>query len=352
MTVSKTRYTRGILSALHYTLLDRVYQQISNEMGVFLTFHHVMPGAVAEYAPNAHLTVLPEFLDEVIVLLRRRGIDIISIDEAKDRIKAQTSARKFAVLTFDDGYRNTLEYAVPILRKYNTPYTIYIAPGLIDGTADIWWEGLELAIGKSNSLNVETDRGDVVLDCSNTAAKQTAFEFLLAHLIDQVPELEQRQYVRALCEQCDVNLDEHQKQQLMTWDEVVEIKNDALSTIGAHTLNHQALARLPLDKARQEVLDGVKAMHDCIQVNPTHFAYPYGYKSAAGFRDFELLAELGFETAVTTRGGMIFPEHKGHMTALPRISVNGLFQRMRYMAPLTTGLPTRLSTKLRRLDVA
>jgi hypothetical protein len=59
-------------------------------------------------------------------------------------------------------------------------------------------------------------------------------------------------------------------------------------------------------------------------------------------------AELGFKTGVTTRPGVLFPEHGDHLTALPRISLNGQFQRLRYLRVLLSGTATALWSGLRR----
>ena len=82
-----------------------------------------------------------------------------------------------------------------------------------------------------------------------------------------------------------------------------------------------------------------------------HFAYPYGYPAAAGAREFELTANLGFESAVTTRPGVIYAYHKNRMTALPRISLNGHFQKNRYTKSLLSGLATLLANKMRKMNV-
>ena len=58
---------------------------------------------------------------------------------------------------------------------------------------------------------------------------------------------------------------------------------------------------------------------------PAHFSYPIGDDSAAGTREFRLAQEVGYETAVTTRPGVLFPEHADHLAALPRLSINGEF---------------------------
>jgi len=63
-------------------------------------------------------------------------------------------------------------------------------------------------------------------------------------------------------------------------------------------------------------------------------------------------AELGFASGTTTRPGVLFPEHGEHMTALPRISVNGDFQRFRHLDVLLSGAPTAVLNRFKRVDAA
>ena len=83
-----------------------------------------------------------------------------------------------------------------------------------------------------------------------------------------------------------------------------------------------------------------------------HLAYPYGDKPAAGPREFALAHASGYKTAVTTRPGMVFPESAGHMTALPRVSLNGNYQDPRILPVLTSGAATAMWNGFRRVDAA
>ncbi|MEA2992706.1 MAG: hypothetical protein QOD40_1626, partial [Alphaproteobacteria bacterium] len=75
-------------------------------------------------------------------------------------------------------------------------------------------------------------------------------------------------------------------------------------------------------------------------------------KTSAGPREFRLAAELGFKTAVTTRPGVIFSQHQRHLTALPRISLNGEYQRMRYVRVLMSGAATAMWNGFRPVNAA
>ncbi len=79
-----------------------------------------------------------------------------------------------------------------------------------------------------------------------------------------------------------------------------------------------------------------------------HFSYPYGCTQSAGEREFRIAEELGLETAVTTQKGLLYPEHAHELTALPRLSLNGDFQDIRYVKALLSGVPFALMNTLKR----
>ena len=351
MPQSNTWLTQKILSGINFSGVGKLYQQIGGELGLILTLHHVRPDQLSDFVPNAHLTVTPEFLEETILFLRKRAYALVSIDEARTRILAGDRSSRFAAFTFDDGYRNTSQIAAPIMRKHGVPYVVYFATGFVDRTVCNWWEGIELAIGNNDELTLETSSRMIALECKSITQKYAAYEQLVDVFTNQIGELEQAEALRGLCAKSYEQLLLRMNKDMMAWDEIKELRNDPLCTIGAHSIDHHALARLDEAKAAKEIEDGAALLEQYLGQRPKHFAYPYGYKAAAGPREFELVRNAGFETGVTTRPGMIFPEHDKHLTALPRISINGLFQKERYFSPLTSGLPTRLIGRNRKLNV-
>ena len=80
------------------------------------------------------------------------------------------------------------------------------------------------------------------------------------------------------------------------------------------------------------------------------FCYPVGDPTSAGKREFALAKEAGFKLAVTTRPGLSFPEHVSHLFALPRVSLNGLWQNVGYLDVLLSGAAFALWNFGRRVD--
>ena len=80
-----------------------------------------------------------------------------------------------------------------------------------------------------------------------------------------------------------------------------------------------------------------------------HLAYPVGDPTSAGEREFAIAGELGYASAVTTRKGMIFPEHRDHLMALPRLSINGNWQSRSAVEGLLSGAPFFFLNRGRRI---
>jgi peptidoglycan/xylan/chitin deacetylase (PgdA/CDA1 family) len=110
-------------------------------------------------------------------------------------------------------------------------------------------------------------------------------------------------------------------------------------TIGAHTIGHYALAKLPSSRARAEMRNGARVLEAATGHTPRHFAFPYGSRKTAGQREYELAAELGFRTAVTTVPGVIKAADARTPTAWPRVTMDGYFQSLQYLDVCLSGAP-------------
>ncbi len=315
--------------------------------GVILTFHRVRPARAEQdgFAPNALLEITPEFFDAVLGKLRANGLDPVAMDEALRRLRTGQGGR-FAVLTFDDGFRDVAEHALPILRRHNAPFLNYIAPGLAARQARLWWVELEEAIRRLDLVEID----DLKLPARDAAEKARAFDKVYWALRGQ-GEQALRDGVARLRDRAGVDPRALVEELCLDWDGLKTLATCDLADFGAHSMTHPRLRQIAESEARAEMAESRAELERQLGRACPHFAYPVGDPTSAGPREFALARALGFESAVTTRPGMIFPQHADHLHALPRLSVNGLWQDPDFFDILLSGAPFALWNRGRRLNV-
>lgn len=331
---------RAALEGLYFSGAHALLRPFVGGIGAILTLHHVRPPRPDRFQPNRLLEVTPQFLEKVARRLRRSRLDLITLDELHRRLTEGYSGRRFVCVTIDDGYRDTLNWAYPILKKYEIPFALYIPTSFPDRLGELWWLALEAVIARNDRIGLVIDGSDQRFDCHSVEEKRNLFAWLYAWLRSLDSEEELRRVVRDLSGRYQVDIAAFCDELCMTWDELALLAREPLVTIGAHTVNHIMLKKAPEKTARSEMEMSQAVIEASLGVKPQHLAYPIGDQTSAGPREFRIARELGFKTAVTTRPGVLFAQHREHLTALPRISLNGEFQRMRYVRVLLSGAAT------------
>jgi peptidoglycan/xylan/chitin deacetylase (PgdA/CDA1 family) len=135
----------------------------------------------------------------------------------------------------------------------------------------------------------------------------------------------------------------------MDWAELAAVAEDPLVTIGAHTRSHPILSKWAEEVVVEELDGSRREIAERLGRAPRHLAYPIGNSGAVGPREFAIAERLGFASAWTTEPGTLFPSHLKALTSLPRVSLNGHFQRERHLDVLLSGLPFALLNGLRRM---
>jgi peptidoglycan/xylan/chitin deacetylase (PgdA/CDA1 family) len=350
--VKKTIIRTG-LETLYFSGLHHAMRPFVGGLGAILTLHHVRPARGSRFQPNRLLEITPAFFEKLLRRLRRSRRDLISLDEMHQRLVSGESKRRFVCVTFDDGYRDNLRWAYPLLRKYEVPFGLYIPTSFPDRLGELWWIALEAVIARNTRIGLTIDGKDRFFECGSVREKRQLYDEIYGWLRSMKSEDELRKVVRDLAARHGVDMAEVCADECMDWDELGQLAADPLCTIGAHTVNHVMLRKLDTDQAvRAEMEQSRAVIEAALGKRPQHLAYPVGDQTSAGQREFRIAAELGFRTAVTTRPGVIFRKHREHLTALPRISVNGEFQSSRYLKVLMSGAATAMWNGFRRVNAA
>lgn len=348
MPQAKTLLRKSFMVAAHVSGVASLARPLFQGVGAVLMLHRIGKPLHGS-GLNGFLSVSPRFLDQLLDRMGRLGWRFVTLDETIDRLAAGHTDERFAAITLDDGYRDNLVEGAPVFRAHNVPYAIYVCPGLIEARAFLWWEVLALIIERYDRISFVTAAGPQVLETGTPGQKQAVYDRLGRYLQTEVDEDGQRRFVRELGRAYGIDVHEHCREEIMDWAALRQIAGDPLCTVGAHTINHHSLARLDRDRAAFEITQSAGVIEVELGERPAHFAYPYGNAAAVGQREVELVREAGYRSAVTTRHGLLRAGHRSHLHCLPRISVNGDYQRPHYMQTMLTGITVPVANRGRRL---
>ena len=348
MSRRSTTLLKAALAAVHYSGAESFFGPFTRGAGVILMLHQVRPEPPQAFEPNRILRVTPDFLEAVVVSMLESGFDVISLDQLPGRLR-DGHDRPFACFTLDDGYRDNLDYAYPIFKRHRLPFAIYVPTDFADGRGDFWWLTLEKVLRIAPLITLAMDGEGRHFPLATVSQKETAYREIYWWL-RSIPEELARAAVAELAAAHDIDHRATQAGLIMSWDELRALTKDPLVTIGGHTKSHLALGKLSEGEVRAEMAESIARIEFELDRPCRHFSYPYGCANSAGSREFEIAKELGLLTAVTTQKGLLNPEHAEALTALPRLSLNGDFQDIRYVKALLSGVPFALMNTLQRLS--
>lgn len=277
-----------------------------------LCYHRVLPEEEfeADKSPNSNL-IMPtsKFAEQMSYLAE--NYEVVFMDDLVGHLKGDSKEFVVAV-TFDDGYKDNLTHALPILEQYNIPATIYITTRFPEGDTWMWWNEIWDYLDNNDAMEVnDVPEG---LTISTLRQKIKCFNKLFDWILNLSYE-KQKKYVETLTK----SVARKQYSNLcLNWEEIKILDQHPLVTIGAHTNSHPNLKKLTEQEAFAEMSHSKNLLEEKLKHSVEHFAYPFGTHNEADVREFELASRCGFRTAVTTR-----PESlkSPALNAIPRLGV-------------------------------
>src|SRR6266550_6645950 len=205
--------------------------------GVVLRFERVRPRRHARFQPLKSREITPKFLDRTIRALKRWKFDIVSMDEACRRAVTLASRRRFVCLTFDDGYKDLVTAAYPVLSRHGAPFTVYVPTAFPDCLGEAWWLALEAVIARENRVSLVMDRKEQRFNVGNTSEKYQLYDFLEGW-IRSLPPPDISLALKDLCKRYSVDLAALSRDASMDWNDLAKLAADPLVTIGSATVNY------------------------------------------------------------------------------------------------------------------
>lgn len=279
--------------------------------GVALMFHEIHADVDTELRTGCG----PAQLARIVEAVRAAGRDIVPIAEGLRRL-AEPDSRPFAVLTFDDGYRDNRTVALPVLERVQAPMTLFVPTGMIRRDIGAWWLALREVVKTRDAVDVPAMGRRFA--CADLASKAATIRHVTAWIdADQA----RADALAPVFAQNGVDMAALVDAYAMDEAELKEFARHPLVDIGAHTASHRFLSNLDEKEAARELADNKAYLENLLQRPVAWLAYPYGGEGACGAREARLAAQAGFAASFTTRPGHLFAGHLAQPHLLPRVDV-------------------------------
>jgi len=291
---------------------------------VILLYHRVLDLP----SDPQQLAVQPDYFHDHVALLKKH-YHPISAEEFSDHLQRKKKFRKGTVLiTFDDGYADNFQNAVPILESLEAHALFFITTSFLNTRRELWWDDLErILLGtkiKPHALALHIESEKFRYDTSQEKTLWEIYYDLQERLRLSHPDIiasvvKQLQIWAALPEEG------RDRNRMMRFDELKQMANSPVVAIGAHTHRHAALGVLGYEDQKQEILQSQQILESLLDKKIVYFSYPYGARKMLGNRRYynkdslRLVKELGFEMACANYYGQVHRWSNPYV--LPRILV-------------------------------
>jgi peptidoglycan/xylan/chitin deacetylase (PgdA/CDA1 family) len=261
---------------------------------LILTYHRVLPEADPLLEDDVDVTELRWQMELVARLYR-----VLPLPEAVEALYAGRLPAGSVCVTFDDGYANNCQLALPVMKRLGLPATFFIATSFLDG-GRMWNDTVIEALRRTRASTLDLNAvgaGSVSTD-SIAARKQAIAQVIGA--FKYLPPEERQQRCEKLAELCGSALPDDL---MMTSAMVAQLANAGMD-VGGHTHTHPILSSVDAAQAEQEIRSGRERLQAIIGSRVVSFAYPNGRPNTDYTRrDASLVEKAGFSLAVTTAMG-------------------------------------------------
>lgn len=230
-----------------------------------------------------------------------RAFRVMTVETLVERMRRGTVPRNALAITFDDGYRDALTHAAPILARHGLPATIYLTTGLVGSGEVAWFDRMAVAF-KATRADTYVTPWREPLPLATERDRLRALDRMIGYF-KRLPDDDMRTSLDGLLRGLDVTDQKCFKNLMLTWDDVHALTGLGF-TVGAHTVNHPILARVPARRAWTEIFGSRTMIESALGQAPRAFAYPNGRPEDYTETVRHLVREAGFTCAVTTRFGV------------------------------------------------
>jgi peptidoglycan/xylan/chitin deacetylase (PgdA/CDA1 family) len=278
-----------------------------------LGYHRIGDPRASPYDRDLYSTTPDGFARQLDLLARHA--EIVPPSAVPELLRRRG---RHVAITFDDGYRDNFEHALPALQARGLPAAFFLPTGFLDAPRVAWWDEIAWMAGRATAPSVPADRwlgAPVDLSKHDAAAALTA-------RFKQLPGDETAAYLDHLADATGAGRAPRDAaaELWMSWDMVRELRARGME-IGGHTVDHPVLARLAPEAQRRQVDGCVRRLEEEIGERVTLFSYPVGTPDAFGDETRRCVRQAGIEAAFALAGGYA-RRGRADPLAVPRTSIH------------------------------
>jgi len=228
-----------------------------------------------------------------------RNFNILPLSQAVKMLRTNTLPSRAVCITFDDGYADNAEIALPILKKYSAVATFFVSSGVLNG-GRMWNDSVIESIRRAQGDILDLTQLGLGSYSIQTVAERQTVLMMLINKLKYMPQKQRHEWVDKLSTLIAAALPDNL---MMTSDQVRKLHREGME-IGAHTISHPILARIDNSIAYNEIAEGKKMLEEIINAPVNLFAYPNGKPNKDYLVDHvKMVKEIGFDAAVSTAWG-------------------------------------------------
>ncbi len=258
----------------------------------------------------------------------KRYCKIISMQKAIEKLKVGRLGYQYKVLTFDDTYYDFISVVVPILKKNRIPATFFLTTGIIETEKYLWFDEVATTV---NSLSHP-----------KKLSAKAEFVRLICNFIILNDPYKIRDSILGVLKKKNLTKSEESSHAslYLTWSDIQKICNLDFIEIGAHTVTHPVLTKIPISQAKDEVVGSIAQIESHIGKRIVFFSYPNGQFN----KQVQQLVRQHFKAACATGNGSM-----EDMFALKRTNLGQ--EPFHVFALRATGLLRRIKMLLNKIRV-
>ena len=227
----------------------------------------------------------------------------IDLADLTDGLETGVVANRSVAVTFDDGYANNLHVAAPLLRSYGVPATVFAVAETIGAEREFWWDELakliltpgdlpdplsvdvagethSIELGATRTYDDASYRADrVAREGDARSARVELYHRLWQLLVEIDPDHRSETLVR-LAATTGQTLQPRETHRVMTRAELLDFDRGEGTSVGAHTMTHPILPKLPVAAQRREIEGSFADLSTALQRPVDTFSYPFGAHDA------------------------------------------------------------------------